>query len=76
MTGNKEFAEFQWADWLRKRTEFKNPPGPNEDWSKKKRDAAVELAKDPTKANDPFVQSLPGYRGDKPLAYTCPPDPD
>lgn len=76
MTGNKEFAEFQWADWLRKRAEFKNPPGPNQNWSKNKRAVAVELAKDPTKANDPFVKSLPGYRGDKPLAYTCPPDPD
>jgi hypothetical protein len=76
MTGNKEFAEFQWADWLRKRAEFKNPPGPNGDWSKSKRAAAIELAKDPTKANDPFVQSLPGYRGDKPLAYTCAADPD
>jgi hypothetical protein len=76
MTGNKEFAEFQWADWLRKRAEFKNPPGPNEDWSRRKREVAIELAKDPTKANDPFVQSLPGYRGDKPLAYRCEADPD
>jgi hypothetical protein len=76
MQGNKEFAEFQWADWLRKRSEFKNPPGPNEDWSKKKRDTAVELAKDPNKAKDPLVKLLPGYRGDKPLDYTCDADPD
>jgi hypothetical protein len=70
MTGNTEFAEFQWADWLRKRPEFKNPPGPNEDWSKRKRDEAVALAKTSAAAG------LPGYRGDKPSGYTCAPDPD
>jgi len=68
MTGNKEFAEFQWADWLRKRPEFQNPPGPNDDWSKKKRKEAIALAKTPA------ASGLPGYRSN--LSVACPPDPD
>jgi len=68
MEGNKEFAEFQWADWLRKRPEFQNPPGPTEDWSKKKRKEAIALAKTPA------ASGLPGYRSD--LSVACPPDPD
>ena len=65
---NKEFAEFQWADWLRTRPEFQNPPGPTKDWSGKKRKEAIALAK--TSA----ASHLPGYRKD--LSVVCPPDPD
>jgi hypothetical protein len=70
MTGKIEFAEFQWADWLRKRPEFQNPPGPNDDWSGDKIIEAVALAK--TSA----ASGLPGYRGDKRARYKCDPDPD
>jgi hypothetical protein len=68
MTGNEEFAEFQWADWLR--TRITPSPREGQDWSKRKRDEAVALAKTPAAAG------LPGYRGDKPPGYTCPADPD
>ena len=68
--GNTEFAEFEWADWLRKRPEFQNPPGPNDDWSGEKIIEAVALAK--TSA----AKGLPGYRGDQRAKYKCAPDPD
>lgn len=70
MKGNTEFAEFEWADWLRKRPEFKNPPGPTADWSDDKRKEAIALAK--TSA----ASGLPGWHGDKSRKYKCPPDPD
>jgi hypothetical protein len=68
MQGQTEFAEFRWADWLRSRTELpytrvKAPP-------KDMRATAVRLAKTPAAAG------LPGYRGDKPSQYKCPPDPE
>jgi hypothetical protein len=67
---NKEFAQFEWADWLRKRPELNNPPGPNGDWSKRKRDAAVALAKSVA------AKDLPGYHGNTSPNYECPADPD
>jgi len=74
MAGNKEFAEFRWADWLRKRPEFTPAPGPNGKWTDPKRDAAIALAKSTAAAD--MVPPLPGYRGDQPLAYICAADPD
>lgn len=74
MQGNTEFAEFKWADWFRKRPEL--PLDKVKASPKNMRAKALELAKDPTKANDPLAASLPGYRGDKPLNYACDPDPD
>jgi hypothetical protein len=68
MTGNTEFAEFQWADWLR--TRITPSPQEGKNWSNRKREAAIALAKTSAAAG------LPGYRGDKPPGYTCPPDPD
>jgi hypothetical protein len=68
MTGNTEFAEFQWADWLR--TRITPSPREGKNWSDGKREAAIALAKTSAAAG------LPGYRGDKPSDYTCPPDPD
>jgi hypothetical protein len=68
MQGKTDFAEFQWADWLR--TRITPSPREGQDWSKRKRDEAVALAKTPAAAG------LPGYRGDQPANYTCPPDPD
>jgi hypothetical protein len=68
MKENKEFAEFRWADWLRKRPEFQNPPGPKGNWSDPKRAEAIALAKTPA------ASGLPGYRSD--LSVACLPDPD
>jgi hypothetical protein len=72
MTGNTEFAEFQWADWLRKRPEFQNPPGPNDDWSGDKIIEAIALAKTLAAKE----AKLPGWHGDKRAKYKCDPDPD
>jgi hypothetical protein len=68
MQGNTEFAEFKWADWMRTRPEL--PYKEVKASPKKMRAKALELAK------GPLAASLPGYRGDKPPSYTCPPDPD
>jgi hypothetical protein len=75
MTENKEFAEFQWADWFRKRPEL--PYANVKDWAKNMLPAALRLAKDGTIANDPAEKKLPGYRGDKLVTPTpCNDDPD
>lgn len=68
MKGNTEFAEFKWADWMRTRPEL--PYDQVKASPKNMRDTALRLAK--SKA----AKGLPGYRGDKPANYTCPPDPD
>jgi hypothetical protein len=68
MQGNTEFAEFKWADWMRARPEL--PYAKVKANPKAMRDSALKLAKSPDAAG------LPGYRGDKPANYTCPPDPD
>lgn len=68
MQGNTEFAEFKWADWMRTRPEL--PYKEVKASPKKMRAKALELAK------GPLAAGLPGYRGDKPLDYTCGPDPD
>ena len=75
MTENKEFAEFQWADWFRKRPEL--PYANVKDWAKNMLPKALRLAKDGTIANDPAEKKLPGYRGDKLVTPTpCNDDPD
>ena len=77
------FAEFRWADWLRKRSDLPlanvaaaTDPGL---WSLKKKDreakqkAVLDAALSAAKGQD--ARNLPGYRGDKAPSYECPPDP-
>jgi hypothetical protein len=70
MTGNKEFAEFKWADWFRTRPEL--PYNEVKASPRNMRNTALRLAKSTAAAG----LDLPGYRGHKPPDYTCGPDPD
>jgi hypothetical protein len=70
MTENKEFAEFQWADWLRKRPEL--PYSEVKASPANMLATALRLAKSTAAAG----LDLPGYRGDRPAKYKCPPNPD
>jgi hypothetical protein len=62
----KEFAEFQWADWLRQRSEL----------------SASEVAASPETqlptalklVKSPAAKAQPGYRGDRPDSFVCPKD--
>lgn len=60
----KEFAEFIWADWLRRRPEV--PPDQVRGSAKK----FVNTAK--TLARSAAAKDLPGYVGDKPAGFECP----
>jgi hypothetical protein len=56
----KEFAEFQWADFFRSNL---NPS--DVEWTAKLIDKAVKLAESPQ------AKAQPGYVGDKPPTYVC-----
>lgn len=65
MNGKTDFAEFQWADWLRSQKSLPYP-GENAAWSKGKVNDAVRLARSPEASH------LPGYNAS---GSNCPPDP-
>jgi hypothetical protein len=68
LMGQKEFAEFIWADWLRGRVELpasKVAASPEEMLP-----TALKLTESPAAAGQP------GYRGNRPSDYTCPTDAD
>jgi hypothetical protein len=62
----KEFAEFIWADWMRRRVEL----------------PAAKIAASPSEMLPPALKlaesqaaaDLPGYRGNEPASFTCPKD--
>jgi hypothetical protein len=60
----KEFAEFQWADWLRTKPEV--PVSSVKASPESLLPVALTLVKSPAAA------ALPGYRGDKPESFLCP----
>src|SRR5580700_32841 len=62
----KEFAEFLWADWLRKRPELPIDAV--------RTSAARMLPTALTLAGSPAAQAMPGYVGAKPAGFTCPKD--
>ena len=62
----KEFAEFLWADWLRKQ--------PQLPVDAVRGSAASELPTALTLARSPAAQAMPGYVGTKPAGFTCPKD--
>lgn len=63
----KEFAEFIWADWLRKRPEL---PKPGVSAS-----ASSLLPTAMTLARSGAAQNMPGYVGNKPTGFECPKEP-
>jgi hypothetical protein len=62
----KEFAEFIWADWLRKQKEL--PVDAVRASAEKLLPTALVLARSPAAKN------VPGYVGDKPSDFECPDD--
>ncbi len=62
----KEFAEFIWADWLRKRPEL--PVDAVRASAKRMLPTALALARSPA------AKDVPGYVGDKPSGFKCPDD--
>ncbi len=64
----KEFAEFIWADWLRKQPDL--PASKVASIPRDALPAALKLVESPAAAQ------LPGYRGNKPSGFTCPKEDD
>jgi hypothetical protein len=62
----KEFAEFLWADWLRKQPELPTDAV--------RVSASNMLSMAITLARSPAAQAMPGYVGDKPAGFKCPKD--
>ena len=62
----KEFAEFLWADWMRRRPEL--PAAQVTAAPEKMLTSALKLVESPAAADQL------GYRGDKPQGFTCPKD--
>lgn len=62
----KEFAEFVWADWLRKQPQL---PA-----NTVRASAESVLPTALTLARTPAAQAMPGYVGAKPAGFTCPKD--
>lgn len=59
----KEFAEFLWADWLRKRSELPADAV--------RASAASMLPTALALARSPAAKAIPGYVGDKPAGFKC-----
>jgi len=63
----KEFAEFTWADFLRTQ--------PSITAAAVKASAAAVLPEALKLVRSPAAKDVPGYVGDQPAGFKCPPDP-